>query len=83
VNGKVTVRVLVDRSSVEVFGGKGQAVVTSLVFPDAAGDEVKVFSGGGRARIDRLALAHGFCPTLTARGGGACSATASPTRRTS
>ncbi|PWK86950.1 levanase [Lentzea atacamensis] len=58
VNGKVTLRVLVDRSSVEVFGGMGQAVITGLVFPDADSDEVKVFSEGGNARIDRLTLWH-------------------------
>ncbi|WP_442974171.1 glycoside hydrolase family 32 protein [Saccharothrix sp. NRRL B-16348] len=56
VDGKVTFRALVDRSSVEVFGGVGEAVITSLVFPDPAGDAVEVFAKGGRARIDRLTV---------------------------
>ncbi|MDQ3790885.1 MAG: GH32 C-terminal domain-containing protein [Actinomycetota bacterium] len=58
VNGKVTLRVLVDRSSVEVFGGGGQAVITSLVFPGPASDGVDVFAEGGNARIDRLTVWH-------------------------
>lgn len=56
VNGKVTLRALVDWSSVEVFGGAGQAVITSQVFPDRTSDGVAVFAEGGKARIDRLTV---------------------------
>ncbi|WP_281262293.1 GH32 C-terminal domain-containing protein [Saccharothrix carnea] len=56
VDGKVTLRALVDRSSVEVFGGAGQAVITGLVFPDPTSDGVEVFAEGGSARIDRLTV---------------------------
>ncbi|WP_415365690.1 GH32 C-terminal domain-containing protein [Saccharothrix sp. BKS2] len=56
VNGKVTLRALVDRSSVEVFGGAGHAVITSQVFPDPTSDGVEVFAEGGEARIDRLTI---------------------------
>ncbi|ONI80155.1 hypothetical protein ALI22I_42860 [Saccharothrix sp. ALI-22-I] len=49
---------LVDRSSVEVFGGAAEAVITSLVFPDPAADGVEVFVEGGSARIDRLTAWH-------------------------
>ncbi|MCR3754522.1 GH32 C-terminal domain-containing protein [Lentzea californiensis] len=47
-----------DPNGLVYHGGMGQVVITSLVFPDAAGDEVKVFSEGGSARIDRLTLWH-------------------------
>ncbi|MBB5803016.1 levanase [Saccharothrix ecbatanensis] len=56
VNGKVTLRALVDWSSVEVFGGAGEAVITSQVFPDPTSDGVEVFAEDGNARIDRLTI---------------------------
>jgi hypothetical protein len=56
VNGKVTLRALVDWSSVEVFGCEGQAVITSQVFPDRTSDGVEVFAEGGKVRIDRLTI---------------------------
>ena len=56
VNGKVTLRALVDRSSVEVFGGRGEAVITSQVFPGPTSDGVEVFAEGGKARVDRLTI---------------------------
>jgi beta-fructofuranosidase/levanase len=34
--GKVTLRVLVDWSSVEVFGGRGEGVITAQIFPSDA-----------------------------------------------
>ncbi|MFD1147675.1 GH32 C-terminal domain-containing protein [Saccharothrix hoggarensis] len=58
VDGKVTLRVLVDRSSVEVFGGAGETVITSLVFPDPTSDDVTIFAEGGDARVDRLTAWH-------------------------
>jgi levanase len=54
-NGKVHLRVLVDWSSVEVFGGRsGEAVITDQVFPDPSSRAVEVFARGGSARLDRL-----------------------------
>ncbi|NUT91687.1 MAG: glycoside hydrolase family 32 protein [Saccharothrix sp.] len=51
VDGRVRLRVLVDRSSVEVFGGAGEVVITDLVFPGAGSDGVRVFAEGGAARV--------------------------------
>ncbi|WP_030895894.1 glycoside hydrolase family 32 protein, partial [Streptomyces sp. NRRL S-474] len=43
-NGKLKLRVLVDWSSVEVFGGNGEAVITDQIFPDPASTGVQVFA---------------------------------------
>ncbi|GAB2688785.1 GH32 C-terminal domain-containing protein [Thalassiella azotivora] len=54
VDGSVRLRVLVDSSSVEVFGGQGEAVVTSLVFPDPASDGIELFSDGAATQVESL-----------------------------
>lgn len=38
VDGKVALRVLVDWSSVEVFGGQGESVITAQIFPSSANE---------------------------------------------
>jgi fructan beta-fructosidase len=57
-NGKVRIRVLLDWSSVEVFGGAGEAVITDLIFPDHDSDGVALFAEGGSARLEALELRH-------------------------
>ncbi|MEU1365134.1 GH32 C-terminal domain-containing protein [Streptomyces sp. NPDC005803] len=51
-NGKVKLRILVDRSSVEVFGGSGEAVITDQIFPDPSSQGVQVFAENGSVRLD-------------------------------
>jgi levanase len=53
-HGKVHLHVLVDWSSVEVFGGDGRAVITDQVFPKPTSDGVKLFAEGGAATVGRL-----------------------------
>ncbi|WNZ10782.1 GH32 C-terminal domain-containing protein [Streptomyces sp. 11x1] len=53
-NGKVKLRVLVDRSSVEVFGGSGEAVITDQIFPDPSSTGVEFFAEGGAATLDQV-----------------------------
>ena len=53
-NGKVKLRILVDWSSVEVFGGSGEAVITDQIFPDPSSTGVDVFAEGGAATLDRV-----------------------------
>lgn len=55
-NGRVTFRILVDWSSVEVFGGQGEAVITDQVFPGPESDGVQVFAERGSVRLDELQL---------------------------
>ena len=45
--GIVTMRIFLDWSSVEVFGGQGEVTVTAQIFPDDDGTEVWTFSTGG------------------------------------
>ena len=56
VNGSVTLRVLVDRSSVEVFGNDGRVTITDQVFPDPGSKAVQVFSQGGRAQLQTITI---------------------------
>lgn len=46
-NGLLTLRILLDWSSVEVFGGKGEVTLTSQIFPNDSGTNVVIFSSGG------------------------------------
>lgn len=48
---RVTLRVLVDASSVEVFGGDGTATITSLAFPDPSSTGLSFTATGGNARL--------------------------------
>lgn len=55
-NGTVTLRILVDWSSVEVFAGQGQVAITDQVFPGPNSDGVRVFAERGAVRLDRFQL---------------------------
>lgn len=53
-DGRVTLRVYVDSSSVEAFGADGQTAVTSLIFPGPDADGMAFYAKGGTAHIDSL-----------------------------
>jgi fructan beta-fructosidase len=55
-DGDITLRVLVDRSSVEVFEGGGRVTLTDQVFPDRDSKGIQVFSSGGRAQLKDLTV---------------------------
>ncbi|KAK2767673.1 hypothetical protein FQN54_003831 [Arachnomyces sp. PD_36] len=46
-DGEVTMRILVDWSSVEVFGGQGESVITAQIFPSDTSVGTQVFSHDG------------------------------------
>ncbi|UVJ39401.1 glycoside hydrolase family 32 protein [Arthrobacter sp. CJ23] len=48
---RVKLRILVDASSVEVFGGDGTASLTSLILPDPSSTGLSFESSGGNARL--------------------------------
>lgn len=52
--GAVELRMLVDRSSVEVFGGGGTAVITDLIFPPKGATGLTLYARGGSARLASL-----------------------------
>ncbi|WP_216587609.1 glycoside hydrolase family 32 protein [Streptomyces brasiliscabiei] len=57
-NGKIRMRILVDWSSVEVFGGEGEAVITDQIFPDPASQGVQVFAENGSVKLDKATVWH-------------------------
>jgi fructan beta-fructosidase len=50
-DGEVTLRVLVDWSSVEVFAQNGARILTSRIFPDSESQDVRFFARGGEAEL--------------------------------
>lgn len=55
-NGKISLRIFIDRSSIELFGNDGKFVMTNLVFPNEPYSTLTVSSGGGNARLDSLKI---------------------------
>ena len=47
-------RIFVDRSSVELFADRGQAVITDLIYPDVASMGITVFADDNRKVIESL-----------------------------
>lgn len=54
--GKLSLRVFVDTSSVEVFANGGKGVMTNLVFPSEPYSGLCVSSTGGNARLSNLKI---------------------------
>ncbi|WP_165305104.1 glycoside hydrolase family 32 protein [Pedobacter sp. SYP-B3415] len=55
-NGKIKLRVLFDRSSLEVFGNDGEAVISTLVYPQANARQLWLFSDAGSGATASLKL---------------------------
>jgi levanase len=53
-NGRVKLHIFVDWSSVEVFGGDGQTVITDQIFPMPSSDGLALFADGGNAKLVSL-----------------------------
>jgi len=56
VDGKVQLRVFVDRCSIEVFANGGERVISELVFPRPGGKGIQAFATGGRAVMESLRI---------------------------
>lgn len=50
----VKLHIFVDESSIEVFAGEGQTVITDLIFPNPASDQLALFAVGGTATLKSL-----------------------------
>lgn len=50
----IKMRILVDRSIVEVFGGQGEVVITDRVFPSTDSDALTLFTDGGDVLLKEL-----------------------------
>ncbi|PST81681.1 glycoside hydrolase [Pedobacter yulinensis] len=57
-DGKVKISVLFDRSSLEVFGNDGRAVISTLVFPATGANALSVFSAHAAGVVPRLRLVN-------------------------
>ncbi|MDR7158239.1 glycoside hydrolase family 32 protein [Arthrobacter sp. BE255] len=55
-DGVLTVRVVVDQCSVEVFAQGGKVVLTDLIFPGPGNHGASVFAEGGTATLRKLAV---------------------------
>jgi len=55
-DGTVTLRIYVDRSSVEVFTQGGQRTITDQVFPAEGAGQVALFADGGTASLKSLTV---------------------------
>lgn len=53
-NKSIRLHILVDRSSVEVFGNDGEATITCQIFPESDSNGVEVFTRRGTIKIKRL-----------------------------
>ena len=54
VEGQIRLRILVDRSVVEVFAGEGEVAITDRVFPSPSSMGLSLFEEGGDARVVSL-----------------------------
>ncbi len=55
-DGHLSLRIFVDRSSMEVFGNGGRCVMTNLVFPTKPYTSLSISAQGGNARISNLKI---------------------------
>ena len=53
-DGKISLRIYLDRASVELFGNNGEFVMTNLVFPNNPYDSLSLESKNGNARLESL-----------------------------
>ncbi|MFE4226578.1 GH32 C-terminal domain-containing protein [Arthrobacter sp. NPDC056886] len=54
--GNFTIRIYLDRSSVEVFAQDGLKTITDQVFPNAGADKMALFAEGGTAQLKSLTV---------------------------
>jgi len=50
----ITLEILLDRSSIEIFANNGQAVVSNCFTPDEGADEIVLFNHGGELGVKKL-----------------------------
>jgi fructan beta-fructosidase len=55
-DGRIALRVLVDRTSIEIFAGGGLVTMCSCFLPDPADRSLEAFARGGEARIAALTV---------------------------
>jgi sucrose-6-phosphate hydrolase SacC (GH32 family) len=57
-DGRVRLRIYVDTASIEVFGGRGECVLTDQIFPSSRGLACSLFAEGGHVTVAHLEVTH-------------------------
>ncbi|KAH8693061.1 glycosyl hydrolase family protein [Talaromyces proteolyticus] len=84
-NGEFTIRILLDCSSIEVFGGEGEVTLSAQIFPSVNGVDVLLFSTGGNTdgvTINAEVLGSAFDPPTQSSTGISASSTFTSTATT-
>ncbi len=55
-DGHLSLRIFIDRSSIEMFESEGRMSMTNLVFPNEPYSTISVSAAGGNARVDNLRI---------------------------
>jgi len=55
-DGKLELRIFIDRSSVEIFGNDGRFAMTNLVFPTSPYTTLSIRAEGSKARVDNVTV---------------------------
>lgn len=55
-NNRLSLRIFIDRSSMEIFGNDGRFVMTNLVFPESPYTTLTLSSTGGNAKMESLKI---------------------------
>lgn len=55
-NGKVVLRIFIDKSSIEVFGNDGKFAMTNLVFPNEPYSRLSISSPNGKVKVSDLKI---------------------------
>ncbi|WFA03891.1 MULTISPECIES: GH32 C-terminal domain-containing protein [Bacillus] len=56
IDGKVKMRIFVDRSSVEVFGNDGRRVITDIILPDPSSKGLELYASNGLVKLNSLTI---------------------------
>ncbi len=55
-DGKIRLRMIIDRNSVEVYANQGEVTFTKLFYPDPSNMNLEFFTKGGSARIESMEI---------------------------
>ena len=55
-SNKVSLRIFIDKSSMEVFGNNGKFAMTNLVFPTKPYSTLSIAADGGKAKVENLKI---------------------------
>ncbi|RQO72719.1 glycoside hydrolase [Pedobacter sp. KBW01] len=56
VGSKVKIQILIDKSSLEVFGNSGEKVISTMIFPDEKAIGITAFSKDGKSTLSSLKI---------------------------